>query len=102
MTKEKLFNEFISSNKFDYRNWLEEKCIKLHTENEDLKTQLSFKLNRGRKIKQLSLDGTELAIYDSITEASLKTGVSRVIISFAVNGHRENGGRFVWKGVDNE
>lgn len=102
MNKQKLLLEYSTSGEKYYSIFLEEKCIKLNIENEDLKNQLSFKLNRGRKIKQFSLDGDELAIYGSITEASLKTGVSRVVISFAVNGHRNSGGGFVWKGVEDE
>lgn len=100
INKQKLLLEYSSSGEEYYSIFLEKKCIKLHIENEDLKNQLSFKLNRGRRIKQISLDGTELAIYGSITEASLKTGISRVIISFAVNGHRESGGGYIWKAVD--
>lgn len=52
--------------------------------------------NRKKEVIQCSLDGKVLACYESASEASRKTGISKTCISRCCRGERENSGGFLW------
>lgn len=54
--------------------------------------------NRGvrKRIEQQSLNGTVVAIYDSLSEASRHTGISTSLISLASRGKSEQAGGYKW------
>ena len=52
--------------------------------------------NRKKEVIQCSLDGKVFACYESASEASRKTGISKTCISRCCRGERENSGGFLW------
>lgn len=50
----------------------------------------------GKVVYQSTLDGRDIAVYQSIKEAWLKTGISRNNISSVCNGKRKYAGGFKW------
>lgn len=52
-----------------------------------------------KPIAQLDKDNNVIAIYDSITEASQKTGINISSISYCVNNHRKLAGGFSFKPI---
>ena len=50
----------------------------------------------GKRVYQSTLDGEDFAIYPSIKEAWLKTGISRNNISSVCNGKRKQAGGYKW------
>lgn len=52
---------------------------------------------RRKTVNQISLDGKIVASYDSASEASRKTGVSKTCITRCCRGEREQSGGFLWK-----
>lgn len=67
------------------------------TENE---VSLRNKTKRERPVAQYSLSGELICVFDSITEASLKTGIYRSGIYRCCSGWRNNAGGFIWKHFD--
>ena len=56
-----------------------------------------LKDRRKKRVVQLSPSGTEIAEFDSVAEASRKTGISKTCISRVCRGEREFSGNFKWK-----
>lgn len=54
------------------------------------------KQNKYPNVCQLSLNGFLLGVFNSLTQAQRKTGVSRFHISEVVNGSRQKAGGFLW------
>jgi group I intron endonuclease len=52
---------------------------------------------RRKTVNQISLDGKIVACYDSASEASRKTGISKTCITRCCRGEREQSGGFLWK-----
>ncbi|MAY88112.1 MAG: endonuclease [Pseudooceanicola sp.] len=52
---------------------------------------------RRKKIIQLSLSGLKVATYESVAEASRKSGISKTCIARCCRGERENAGGSIWK-----
>lgn len=52
---------------------------------------------RKKKVIQYSLSGKPLAVYESVSVASLATGISRTCIARVCRGERKHSGGFVWK-----
>lgn len=50
-----------------------------------------------RKVGQYSLDGKLIAIYESMTKASLETGIKVQSISYVCNNKSKTGGGYKWK-----
>ena len=61
---------------------------------------LRNKSKRERPVAQYSLSGELICVFDSITEAALKTGVYRSGIYRCCGGWRNNAGGFIWKHFD--
>lgn len=53
-----------------------------------------------KAVKQFSLDGKELAVYESIQEAIRQTGINN--ISKAAKGEMKTAGGYIWKYVDDD
>jgi len=53
--------------------------------------------NRKKEVIQYSLDGKELAKFNSITEASKESNLSKSTISRVCRGERKKGGGYYWK-----
>ncbi|WP_405330778.1 NUMOD1 domain-containing DNA-binding protein [Leeuwenhoekiella sp. LLG6367-2.1] len=51
---------------------------------------------RKKKVIQLSLSGLKLATYESVAEASRKSGISKTCIARCCRGEREFSGNFKW------
>ena len=52
---------------------------------------------RKKKVVQYDLEGKQIAIFESVAEASRQTGVSKTCISRCCRGEREQSGGFLWK-----
>lgn len=52
-----------------------------------------------KKVAQYDNQNNLLSIYDSISEASRKTGITITSISYSANGKRKTGGGFIWRFV---
>lgn len=52
---------------------------------------------RRKTVNQISLDGEIVACYESASEASRKTGISKTCITRCCRGEREQSGGFLWK-----
>ncbi|SHE78275.1 group I intron endonuclease [Flavobacterium fontis] len=52
---------------------------------------------RKKTVNQISLDGNFIACYDSASEASRKTGISKSCITRCCREEREHSGGFLWK-----
>lgn len=52
---------------------------------------------RKKTVKQISLDGETIACYNSASEASRKTGISKTCITRCCRGEREQTGGFLWE-----
>ena len=52
---------------------------------------------RRKTVNQISLDGKIVACYESASEASRKTGISKTCISRCCRREREQSGGFLWK-----
>lgn len=52
---------------------------------------------RGEKIKQFSLDGNYIRMYDSIADAVRQTGINSKSIRDAANGKQKQAGGYKWK-----
>lgn len=52
---------------------------------------------RKKTVNQISLDGDLIACYESATEASRKTGISKTCITRCCRKEREQSGGFLWK-----
>lgn len=59
-------------------------------------------LYNAKKVSQYSLNGKHIATYDSISEASEKTGINRVSIRRCIGGSYKKAGGFIWKCIDKE
>lgn len=55
---------------------------------------------RGTYIRQMNLDGSPIAEFKSVCEASRNTGIGRGMISHCVNGRTKTAGGFLWSKVD--
>ena len=53
--------------------------------------------NRSKAVKQLTIDGNEIAEYESINIASIETGIYHSGISRVLNGTRNSAGGYKWK-----
>ena len=73
-----------------------------YIEDELTEEELSLrnKDKRERLVAQYSLSGEFICVFNSITEASLKTGIYRNGIYRCCNGLRNNAGGFIWKHYD--
>jgi group I intron endonuclease len=71
------------------------------TLNREKHSEILTKVN-GRKISQHLLDGTQIAVFDSIVLASKGTGIGRRSIQSCAIGRTKKGGRFIWKYVDTQ
>lgn len=49
-----------------------------------------------KKVAKYDKENNLLEIYESISEASRKTGISITSISYCANGKRKTGGGFIW------
>ncbi|MBF2707204.1 GIY-YIG nuclease family protein [Flavobacterium soyangense] len=56
--------------------------------------------SRKKKVFQYSLNGEILALYNSVAEASLETGISKTSISRCCRGERKSSSGFLWKYLD--
>ena len=67
--------------------------------NRILKRKNTKKPRKGRTVKQYSLDGTFIASYVSVGEASRKTGICKITIINVCNhvGYQKTAGGFIWK-----
>jgi predicted GIY-YIG superfamily endonuclease len=52
---------------------------------------------RKKRVIQYSYSGEEIAVYESVAEASRKSGISKSCISRVCRGERDKSGGFVWK-----
>jgi hypothetical protein len=52
---------------------------------------------RKKTVNQISLDGDIIACYDSASQASRKTGISKTCITRCSRGEREQTGGFLWE-----
>lgn len=52
---------------------------------------------RKKTVNQISLDGEFIASYESVSEASRQTGISKTCISRCCRKEREHSGGFLWK-----
>ncbi len=52
---------------------------------------------RKKKVIQYDLEDNRIAIFESVAEASSKTGISKTCISRCCRGEREQSGGFLWK-----
>ena len=52
---------------------------------------------RKKKVIQLSLSGLALAVFDSVSEASKKAGLSKTCIARCCRGEREHSGGYKWQ-----
>lgn len=52
---------------------------------------------RKKGVIQYSLSGKQLALYESVAEASKHTGISKTCISRCCRGEREKTGGYIWK-----
>ncbi len=52
---------------------------------------------RKKTVNQISLDGGIIASYESASEASRKTGISKTCITRCCRGEREQSGGFLWR-----
>jgi len=52
---------------------------------------------RKKTVNQISLDGDLIACYESVSEASRMTGISKTCISRCCRGERQQSGGFLWK-----
>ena len=52
---------------------------------------------RRKKVNQYDKNNNFLNTYESITEASKRTGILIVTISYACNGKRKYGGGYIWR-----
>ena len=57
---------------------------------------------RKKKVKQFTLLGNTIAVYDSVAEASKSTGISKTCISRCCRGERQHSGSFRWAYVEND
>lgn len=55
------------------------------------------KSHRTKKIKQFSLNGKLIKIYESLTEAEKYTGINKFTISHCARGKQKTSGGFIWK-----
>lgn len=53
-------------------------------------------------VRQLTINGDVVAVYDSQKAAALATGISRSIISMVVNKHRLHAGGFKWIPIERQ
>ena len=53
--------------------------------------------NRKKQVIQLNLDGEEITRFNSASEASRKTGISKTCISRCCRGERKSSSGFLWK-----
>jgi hypothetical protein len=53
--------------------------------------------NRKRTVIQISLDREIIACYESASDASRKTGISKTCITRCCRGEREKSGGYIWK-----
>ena len=49
-----------------------------------------------KKVSKYDKENNLLEIYESISEASRKTGIAITSISYCANGKRKTGGGFIW------
>lgn len=53
--------------------------------------------HRAQKVKQFDLDGSFICEYETITQASINTGVNLSKISAVCKGNRKTAGGYIWK-----
>ena len=58
--------------------------------------------NQKKSIAQYSLDDKFICLFDSITEAGIKTGIDKGSISASCRGRNKTAGGFIWKYYNNE
>jgi len=54
---------------------------------------------RKKKVVQFTLSGNQLAVFNSVAEASRASGISKTCISRVCRGDREQSGGYIWKYV---
>ena len=52
--------------------------------------------DRNKKVEQYDKENNLINTYESISEASRKTGITITSISYSANGKRKTGGGFIW------
>lgn len=52
--------------------------------------------DRNKKVKQYDKENNLINTYESISEASRKTGITIASISYSANGKRKTGGGYIW------
>lgn len=62
------------------------------------KLDINFSIDfRKKTVNQISLDGTFIACYESASEASRQTGMSKTCITRCCRKERQNSGGFLWE-----
>lgn len=59
-----------------------------------------LRIPRGTRIRQMDFDGSIVAEFKSVSEASRNTGIGRAVISHCVNGRIKSAGGFLWSKMD--
>ena len=59
-----------------------------------------LRIPRGTRVRQMDFDGSVIAEFKSVSEASRFTGVGRAVISHCVNNRTKSAGGFLWSKMD--